>query len=305
MKKHTRWYNVAFSWKKLRANREYKDRLFRFLFRDKEDLLELYNAVRGSNYSDPDELEIITLEDVIFMGMKNDLSFMISSSMVLYEHQSTYSPNLPLRGLFYFARQYEGLVAEKRCNLYGSKLIKLPTPEYVIFYNGVAKQPDRVELYLSDAFGAGRGTGCLECKAVMYNINRGHNEEVLQKCRRLWEYSEFIAEINDYTAKGYSLKNAVVQAMNSCIDRHILTDVLVHNREEVLHMLLTEFDMKQFKKDMYEEGREDGRAEGRDTLLEMLVGKKIAAGKSVEVIAAELEMDIDTTKKIIEKLEND
>ena len=109
-------------------------------------------------------------------------------------HQSTYSPNMPLRGLLYFALQYEGLIAERKDSMYGSKQLKLPTPEYVVFYNGKREQADEEEQFLSDSFEAGRGSGCLECKAVMLNINRGHNREMMTKCRRLWEYSEFIAE---------------------------------------------------------------------------------------------------------------
>ena len=108
MAKHMAWYRKHFGWRRLRVNRRYKDRLFRFLFRNKRDLLELYNAVNGSAYTDPEDLEIITLEDVIFMKMKNDLSFMVYDQLNLYEHQSTFSPNMPLRGLLYFAQQYEG-----------------------------------------------------------------------------------------------------------------------------------------------------------------------------------------------------
>ena len=129
-------YTKKLHWRHLRVNRKYKDRLFRFLFQDKKDLLELYNAVKESDYSDPEALEIVTLDDVIFMKMKNDLSFMISNQLNLYEHQSTYSPNMPLRGLLYFSRQYEGLTAMQKDDLYGPALLKLPTPEYVIFYNG-------------------------------------------------------------------------------------------------------------------------------------------------------------------------
>lgn len=128
MAKNLKWYQKHFLWRRLRINRRYKDRLFRFLFRDKKDLLELYNAVNGSAYSNVDDLEIMTLEDALFMKMKNDLSFIIANQLNLYEHQSTYSPNMPLRGLLYFSRQYEGIVAQKKDHLYGSKLIKLPTP---------------------------------------------------------------------------------------------------------------------------------------------------------------------------------
>lgn len=321
MAKNLRWYSVIGRFKKLRVNRKYKDRLFRFLFRNKKDLLDLYNAVNGSNYDNPEALEIVTMEDVIFLKMKNDLSFMVADRLNLYEHQSTYSPNMPLRGLIYLARQYEGLIAKEQENIYGSRLIVIPTPEFVIFYNGTKEQPDQMNLYLSDAFTEGRGSGCLECTAQMLNINRGHNQELMEKCRRLWEYAEFIAEVNDNLSKGYSLKRAINTAINSCIERDVLGDVLLKNKAEVMDMLLTEYDekkhMKAIRKEGYEDGLEagrieglelgriQGRAQGAEGKLEELICKKLAKGKSVEVIAEELEEDPETIKEILRRIQNE
>ena len=310
MAKNLRWYGVIGRFKKLHVNRKYKDRLFRFLFKEKKDLLDLYNAVNGSNYDDPDELEIVTMEDVIFLKMKNDLSFMVANRLNLYEHQSTYSPNMPLRGLFYLVRQYEGIMAKTQENLYGSKLVKIPTPEFVVFYNGIKEQPDRMELYLSDAFTEGRGSGCLECQATMLNINRGHNQELMEKCRRLWEYSEFIAEVNDNLAKGYNLTRAITTAMSNCVERGVLSDVLLVNKAEVMGMLLTEYDEKKHMKAIRKEGYEDGLEEGMqkgiekgfERKLEELIFKKYAKGKSVETIAEEVEEDLETVKVILQKL---
>ena len=301
MAKNLRWYGGYFPWKILRVNRKYKDRLFRFLFQEKKDLLQLYNAINGSDYTDPEALEIVTMEDVLFMKMKNDLSFMIADRLNLYEHQSTYSPNMPLRGLLYFSRQYEGLIAQEIDNLYGPKLVKLPTPMFVIFYNGKSEQSDRVEQYLSDAFTTGRGTGCLECKAVMLNINRGHNQELLEKCRRLWEYSEFISEVNDSLKKGHSLKRAINDAMKNCIDRGVMRDILIKNKAEVMHMLLTEYDEKKHMKAIRREGFEDGIEEGRFRLLKEQIVRKMEKGKSIEVIAEELEIDIEKVNDILSK----
>lgn len=297
------WYARRFAWKKLRVNRKYKDRLFRYLFRDKKDLLELYNAVNASNYRDSESLEIVTLEDAIFLGMKNDLSFIVANRLNLYEHQSTYCPNMPLRGLLYFCRQYEGLIAERKDNIYGSKLIRIPTPAYVIFYNGTMEQADRVELYLSDAFEAGRGSGCLECKAVMLNINRGRNQELLKRCKRLREYSEFVSEINEYLAKGYSLKKAITIAMDACIERGILADILEKSRAEVMNMLLTEYDEKRHMKSIYEEGYEEGEQAGREKLLQEQVRKKWEKGKCAEEIAEALEENLGIIKELIARME--
>ena len=314
MAKNLRGYGVIWRFKKMHVNRKYKDRLFRFLFKEKKDLLDLYNAVNGSNYDNPEALEIVTMEDVIFLKMKNDLSFMVANRLNLYEHQSTYSPNMPLRGLIYLARQYEGFIAKEQENLYGSKLVKIPTPAFVIFYNGTKEQPDQMKLYLSDAFADGRGSGCLECRAQMLNINRGHNQELMEKCRRLWEYSEFIAEVNDNLSKGYSLKRAITVAMNSCIERGVLEDILLKNKAEVMDMLLTEYDekkhMKAIRKEGYEDGLEkgieqgieQGLEQGIEQKLETQIRKKLAKGKSVEVIAEELEEDPETVKGILLKL---
>lgn len=142
----SRWWNRLF------VRKQYKDELFRKVFQNKKDLLDLYNALNNTDYKDPDALEITTIDSVIYMSFKNDLSFMIGSVMNLYEHQSTFNPNMPLRGLSYFARLYETYLSRYGLNVYGSKLIRLPVPQYIVFYNGRTNQPDEQELKLSDAF---------------------------------------------------------------------------------------------------------------------------------------------------------
>lgn len=136
----------------MKVNRKYKDRLFRIVFREKEDLLDLYNAVNGSDYDNPDELEIMTIEDVIYVHMKNDVAFLLSDLLNLWEHQSTFNPNMPARGLGYFAQLYQQYIEKYGVNLYSSKQKKLPFPQYIVFYNGEKDMPERMELRLSDAF---------------------------------------------------------------------------------------------------------------------------------------------------------
>ena len=133
-------------------NRKYKDRVFRIIFRDKKELLELYNAVNNSNYSNPDDLEITTIEDVVYMGMKNDLSFIIDDVMNLYEHQSSFSPNLPLRGLFYFASLYREYIEPVKQKLYMDSPMTIPFPQYIVFYNGTKEEPERQEVKLSNLY---------------------------------------------------------------------------------------------------------------------------------------------------------
>ncbi|MCI8281125.1 MAG: hypothetical protein HFI76_05405 [Lachnospiraceae bacterium] len=250
---------------------------------------------------------------------KNDVSFIVADQINLYEQQSTYSSNMPLRGLFYFSQQYEGFIVRQKHNLYGSKLVKLPTPQYIVFYNGKKNQPDQEELLLSDAYEAGRGSGCLECRAQLLNINRGHNKALMEKCRRLWEYSEFVAEVNENLEQGMGLNSAVVQAMEDCIQRGILEDILIKNKAEVLHMILTEYDEKKHMRDTYKEGEEEGYKKGEKegyrkgeltgyqkgkyAQLELQVRKKLQRGQTVGMIAEALEEEPEVIEKIIDQME--
>ena len=288
------WFRHGNWWRRLRNNRKYRDVLFRHLFRDKKDLLELYNALNGSTYQDPEELEVITMEDVIFMKMKNDMSFMI-----LYEHQSTWNPNMPLRGLLYFAQQFEGLLASRGDDIYGKQQIELPTPVYIVFYNGGGMQTDNLMLYLSDAFPTGRGSGCLECTCEVLNINRGYNQALMEKCHRLWEYSEFSSEIEENIKKGMYREDAVHTAIDTCIEKGILRDILIKQKAEVLHMILTEYDEKKHFRTLFREGREEGLKQGREDLLREQIQKKLSKGKSVSEIAADLEEETAVIEQLI------
>ena len=269
------WFGHGNWRKRLWFNRRYKDVLFRHLFRDKQDLLDLYNALNGSTYKNPEELEVITMEDVIFMKMKNDLSFIVGSQLNLYEHQSTWNPNMPLRGLLYFAQQFEGLVSARGDDIYGKGRIELPTPMYIVFYNGSDMNRDNLMLYLSDSFSAGRGRGCLECTCLVLNINRGYNRALMDKCHRLWEYSELSCEVEENIGKGMRREEAVQTAIDTCIERGILKDILLAEKGMVLHMLLTEYDEKKHLKNTFEEGRKEGLEEGIGKGIEKGIEKKL------------------------------
>lgn len=303
------WFGHGNWRKRLWFNRRYKDVLFRHLFRDKQDLLDLYNALNGSTYKNPEELEVITMEDVIFMKMKNDLSFIVGSQLNLYEHQSTWNPNMPLRGLLYFAQQFEGLVSARGDDIYGKGRIELPTPMYIVFYNGSDMNRDNLMLYLSDSFSAGRGRGCLECTCLVLNINRGYNRALMDKCHRLWEYSELSCEVEENIGKGMRREEAVQTAIDTCIERGILKDILLAEKGMVLHMLLTEYDEKKHLKNTFEEGRKEGLEEGIGKGIEKgiekklidQVNKKILKGKTISEIADELEEEISVIEKIVSR----
>ena len=248
----------------IHVNKKYKDTVFRKLFgENRENALSLYNAVNGTTYTNPDDLEYTTLEDVIYMKYKNDLSFLIDKTLSLYEHQSSYNPNMPLRGFLYYADLYRKLIHRSE-RLYGKHLLKIPRPHYIVFYNGSEKdmEEERRTLRLSDAFETDTGAGEYEWTATMININSGKNESIMDSCHVLYEYAVFVAKIKRYR-DSMELKEAIDLAVRKCIEENILRDFLEQHRREVCDMCLTEFDEKKYEDVLREEGREEGLAEGR------------------------------------------
>ena len=245
------------------ANRNYKDTVFRMLFSDKKNLLSLYNAVNSRDYTNPDDLEIVTLENAIYMGMKNDLAFIIDTNLYLYEHQSTYNPNMPLRDLFYISNEYQKLLDKK--SLYSSSLQKIPAPNFIELYNGTDTLSDFSEHRLSSAFENLSGEPKLELIVTVLNINEGHNALLMEHCQTLKEYSQYVAKVRKYAA-GMPLDQAVEYAVDECIKENILADFLRKNRAEVISMSIFEYDKeeeeKKLRKAEYEAGVEAGEKSG-------------------------------------------
>ena len=224
-----------------RVNRKYKDSLFRKIFSDRKDLLDLYNALNGTQYTDEEELTVTTLEDVIYISIKNDVSFLLGGTMNLYEHQSSYNPNMPIRGLMYLARLYQNYIDDCEINVFSPVLKHLPRPKFIVFYNGSKDEPDQKILRLTDAFAEEGipGESCLECCATMLNINYGHNYELMEKCRRLEEYSAFVAEVRKALAEGGNQRQAVDDAIDTCIEKGVLRDILIKERAAIMNMVLS------------------------------------------------------------------
>jgi hypothetical protein len=243
----------------LTANRTYKSRIFAMLFSDRNELLKLYNAINGTSYDDPQLLQINTLENAVYMAMQNDVSFIIEMRLHLYEHQSTYSPNLPVRYLLYVADVYSDYT--KDMNLYGTRAVKLPTPKFVVFYNGQAEQPDRKELKLSELFAIPDSDPSLELNAVMLNINKGHNRKLMETCRTLHDYAEYTDRVREYAAE-MNLDEAVERAITECISEGILEDFLRKNRAEAKKVSIYEYDEERHMRQTREEGMEEGYANG-------------------------------------------
>ncbi len=237
----------------------YKDSMFRMLYLDKRELLSLYNAVNGTEYTDTDSLEINTLQNAIYMNMKNDVSFLFNFQVNLYEHQSTVNPNMPLRDLFYVADLLQNYV--KGCNLYARSLIKIPAPRFIVFYNGKEKQPERRVYKLSDAFSKKQEKPELELMVTVLNINAGNNAEILGKCKTLREYMQYIERVRGY-AEQMPIKEAVERAITECIREDILADFLKQNRAEAIKVSIYEYNEEQHLATVRSEGYEDGLNEG-------------------------------------------
>ena len=188
--------------------------------------------------------------------MKNDLAFLLNVVLNLYEHQSTFNPNMPTRALLYFAKLYEKYIAAHEINIYSRAPKKLPFPQHIVFYNGSKDEPDRQILRLSDLFKKPSAdlTPCLECTSLMLNINYGHNQELMEKCRRLKEYSLFIDTVRRNLASGLPLEQAVSKS---------LKDILTAQKAEVIQVVLETFDQEKYEKAMKQEGYEDGYHDGK------------------------------------------
>lgn len=242
----------------VKTNRNYKARIFEMIFREKKALLDLYNAVNGTSYSDPEKLEINTLENAVYMSMKNDVSFVIDMRLNLYEHQSTFNPNMPLRDLFYVSDLYSGMT--KNENLYGTRIVRVPTPKFIVFYNGIEDLPERQELKLSDAFTIEDEEIALELKVLMLNVNKGKNAELLDACQVLKDYSEYVYRVRKY-AKTMMIEDAVDLAIQECIQEGILEEFFSQNLMEARKMSIYEYDEERHMCWVKEEGRAEGESQ--------------------------------------------
>lgn len=289
------------------ANRKYKDTIFRWLFSDRENLLSLYNAVTGGDYREADALTVVTLENAVYLGMKNDVAFLVDTGLYLYEHQSTYNPNIPLRNLFYIASEYQLLVKDK--SIYSSVLQKIPVPKFLVFYNGMTQMGDSEELRLSAAYESLRGEPDLELKVTMLNINAGHNKELMEQCRILKEYSLYVARVRKYAAQK-KLNEAVEQAITECIREGILAEFLSRNRAEVVKVSIFEYDQeleeKKLREAEYEHGRQEGMEAGRAAGIKegiRSVVKKLAEQRlPLQQIAEAAGVDEETVRAWIAEL---
>ena len=289
----------------MKTQKNYKDTVYRMLFGEAKEALSLYNGLNGTNYTDASILEFNTLENAIYMGMKNDLSFLVMEQMHLYEQQSSYTPNMPLRDLFYVADLLQKLVKDK--SLYSSKQIKLPTPHFVVFYNGLQELPEKLELKLSDAFEVHADSPELELKVLVLNINPGMNEELKERCPALKEYVIYVERVRS-NVRTMLLEDAVEKAIDDCIKENVLRDFLTKQRAEVFKMSIYEYDeereLKLMLADERELGIEQGIQQGIQSVAEIVIMMSKELGNSREKTVELLMGKCNLKKKDAEAIVN-
>ena len=288
-----------------KANPQYKSTLFSTIFSEKGNALEMYNALNGTDYDDPDEITITTLKNVVFLNRYNDVSYVIGGVFNLYEHQSTYNPNMPLRSFFYIAQTFEKMVDQK--NLYSPIRVPIPTPKFVVFYNGTKDQPDRQYMNLSDSYTNKKIPGDMELTVTMLNVNYGHNAELMKKCEALNGYSLYISKFREYNESGkFTHSESAERALDYCIKNNVMTEFFRERRKEVVGVILevTEEVIREWIQELEFVNREqteiieaklkeiDEQAETIETVLKEI-------DEQAEIITAK-EKEIDEQRKQIE-----
>ena len=302
----------------MNKNREYKNDVFCMLMEYPEKALDVYNALRGTNYTDASIVEIMTIRKGISLSVRNDAAFVINTEINMYEHQSTYCPNMPLRSLIYFATTVENILTKK--DIYGRKQVEIPTPHFVVFYNGEEKRPEKEILKLSDAFTKKDEDIELELKVTVYNINSGNNEGIVKKSRVLDDYMIFVDKVrrkkkeiavlpmdDDEMTTEYG--RIVEEAVDECIEEGVMADFLKERKGEVIKVMALDYTFERreelIKEEYLQEGIElgikQGITQGSDLKLVSQITKKLAKGKDIATIAEEVEEDIEKVKQLIEE----
>ena len=266
---------------------KYKDNVFCMLYREKENLLDLYNALRGSNYTNVDDLQVTTLNGGSYMKYKNDASFVLNMSLYMFEQQSSKNENMPLRFLHYLSDVYREMFSNDV--LHRRSMIKIPVPHFVTFYNGLEKWiEEEEEIKLSNMYEIPVDNPQLELKVQVININK--DVDILSKCETLRGYMTFVNKTRCKTqVEKKDVKQAVLEAIDECMEENILVDFFEKHREEVVEVSIYDYDEEKVRKTLADEAREEGVAEGETLTKITLIIKKVKKSKSRPTIASELE----------------
>ncbi len=315
------------------GNREYKSDVISMMLQIPEYALDVYNAMNDSVYTDPTMIQIMRLENGISLSVRNDASFFISNYLNLYEHQSTYSPNAPLRFLIYLTSLLKKTIGKR--DLYGRKRMQIATPHFAVFYNGTEKRPEKEVLKLSDAFINHTDTPEIELTVTVYNINPDNNTQLLEKSKVLSGYMIFVNRVrenlehqrkieqntrflsseyneveHDDTELMEDLEAAINEAIDHCIENHIMETFFRENRSEVTKSMLLDYtwerreeliraeEYEDGKREGYAEGEKCGRAEGEENAHRYLINRWLQKGKTI----AEIADDLGKSEEYVENL---
>lgn len=291
------------------SNREVKSSVFTTHFSDPKNAAQLYSALEGVP-AEPEDIEYTTLEGVLFLTRKNDMAFTVRNRvLVISEHQSTVNNNMPLRDVIYYGRTMERLLGA--VDIYRSKVIPIPTPEFFVFYNGNQNYPPEKILKLSDSYIEKTNTPMLELFVKVININPPAGHAILKRCRPLYEYSWFIQKVKEHTKTEPDRDAAITRAIQDCIKTGIFAEFVQKHGSEAVNMLFTQFNLEDAKKIWYEEAFEDGeeqglatgRSQGKILSVIELVQRKLRKGKTAETITEELEESLENVERVCEAVE--
>ena len=250
------------------VKRTYKDSVFVTIFHEKAKLIELYNALFDTNYDESAPIDIVTIKDVLFRTLKNDVAFVLGGRfVVLVEHQSSINENMPLRDLMYISTVLKRMIDTTR--LYREKRLMIPRPSFVVLYNGTKDFPAYRELRLSDSFLGEKEKDeedALQLIVKVYNINTEKNSEILGRCETLRQYSRFVEIMRSYREDSELTNDVIVEVLDQCKKEGILTEFLDKYGTEIVEMLFKELtreeDLEISRLDGYEEGFNSGERAG-------------------------------------------
>ena len=286
------------------SNREYKSDVFTMLMEIPEYALEIYNVLNASSYEDPTQIRIMKLEKGVLLSIRNDASFVLDSYLNLYEHQSTYNPNMPLRFLIYFSNLMLELVNEQEYDLFGRKQIPIPTPKFVVFYNGLEPRPAREKMHLSDAYEHKEEKYELDLTCIVYNINPGYNKDIKKESRVISGYTSFVEKVRSYEKEEAVLKDAVERAVDECIREDILAEFFREHQAEVVKVAALDFTFERREKLIRRDSLEEGMAKGCEIKLISQICRKLKKRKTAAIIAEELEEETAMVERICKVAES-
>ena len=300
----------------LRLAKQYKDRLFKFLFGNpeyKELTLALYNSLNNSDYLNANDLQIVTLEESIYINMKNDVSFLLRKELYMFEQQSTWNPNIPFRMLEYVVQQYGKLLDSARSK-YSSKMLEIPAPNFILFYNG-SEDISVAKLKLSDIYVGKSKRGLLDLEVEVINLQPEKNPTLEQWCKPLYEYSwvveimrEYIKENKKDTVTTELVGEALNHALQQMPDNFAIKPILEKKKEEVIPMIFQEFNESEYQRIQEEDKQKDiadaeakGDAKGQSKEKIATVKRMLKLGLSLDVIQQSTEL---SEKEILEIKQN-